>query len=54
MESVRLSDYRTPVRTDLYRMRAYRDCLDCTIPGQISSLQLVGQQRGTMCLRRVE
>ncbi|MCA9072317.1 MAG: hypothetical protein KDA84_25500, partial [Planctomycetaceae bacterium] len=36
MESVRLSDYRTPVRTDLYRMQAYRDCLDCSIPGQIA------------------
>lgn len=36
MQSVRLSDYRTPVRTDLYRMRAYRDCLDSTIPGQVA------------------
>lgn len=36
MESVRLSDYRTPIRTDIYRMKAYRDCLDCTIPGQIA------------------
>ncbi len=44
MESVRLCDYRTPVRNDLYRMNAYKHSLECTIPGQVVPCGLWGSE----------